>query len=103
MLSKHQPSSLNKSEQIQGQIPKFPNLNSPPKKKNFKSNQISPEILLGDGLLEDVVESHDVGEVDVHGGGLPRPHRLQLRLVERLRRIRLLEPTDPSFNKNKIK
>lgn len=64
-------------------------------KKRKENIPISPKVLLGDGLLEDVVEAHDVREIDVHGGGLPRPHRLHLYVVERLRRIRLLEPRDP--------
>lgn len=60
--------------------------------QNVKGTLVSPEVLLGDGLLEDVVEAHDVRKVYVHGSGLPRPHHLHLRLVERLpRAIRLLE------------
>lgn len=43
-----------------------------------------PEELIGNGLLEEIVEDHDVREVDEHGAGLVGAHGFYLGLVIRV-------------------
>lgn len=46
-----------------------------------------PQVFFRNGLLEEIVEEHDVMEVDEHGGGFAGFHCFDLRLVIRLNRI----------------
>ena len=49
--------------------------------------RLEPQVLVGNGFLEKIIELHHVREVDEHRARLAPSHRLNLRLVVRLRRI----------------
>ena len=49
--------------------------------------RLEPQVLVGNGFLEKIIELHHVREVDEHRARLAPSHRLDLRLVVRLRRI----------------
>jgi len=48
-----------------------------------------PQILLRNGSLKDVVESHNMREIDEHGGGFIGLHSRNLRLIVGIPRIRV--------------
>lgn len=48
---------------------------------------LEPQVFIGNGFLEEIIEEHNVREVDEHRARFTPSHRFDLRLIIRLPRI----------------